>query len=69
MARLLTLMILVVIPTAVFAKGECDSDMEKFCKGIDKRPEMTACLEKHDSELSPECKASREAGRPRKDAK
>jgi hypothetical protein len=61
MARLIALIIAIVIPTAVVAKGECDGDMKKFCKDIDNRPEMTACLKQHEAELSPACKAAREA--------
>lgn len=61
MKRLIVLIIAILVPTAVVAKGECNDDVEKFCKGIDAKPQLTACMEQHDAELSPACRAARAA--------
>jgi hypothetical protein len=36
MRYLLTLLIALLIPTAVLAKGECRDDRKKFCAGMQK---------------------------------
>jgi hypothetical protein len=63
MKRLIVLIIAILVPTAVVAKnaGECQDDMEKFCKGITASAELHACMAQHDAELSPACKAVRDA--------
>jgi hypothetical protein len=68
MRYLLVLIIALLIPSAVFAKGECKEDKHKFCKGMDKA-ELKACFKEHETELSEACKASREAKAKAKRAK
>jgi hypothetical protein len=58
MKRLIVLIIAILIPTAVVAKGECDTDLEKFCKSV---AEAGPCMAQHEAELSPACRAAREA--------
>jgi hypothetical protein len=68
MRYLLMLVIALLIPSAVLAKGECREDKHKFCKGMDKT-ELKACFKEHEGELSETCKASREAKAKAKQAK
>jgi hypothetical protein len=63
MKYFVVLIIAFVIPTAVIAKGACEPDVEKFCKGLAKGPQVTTCLNQHEAELAPACKAAREAAR------
>ena len=63
MKHVVVLIIAFLIPTAVIAKGACESDVEKFCKGLEKGPRVEACLDQHEAELEPGCKAVREAGK------
>ena len=37
----------------------CAEDAEKFCKDV-KAKDVETCLDQHQAELSPACKASRE---------
>ena len=60
MKYLLTVFIILLIPTASFAKGECKEDRNKFCQGLEKA-ELRDCLKKHQAELSAECKTRIEA--------
>ena len=60
MRYLLTLLIALLIPTAVLAKGECRDDRKKFCAGREKT-ELWACLKKHEAEVSAPCKSKLEA--------
>jgi hypothetical protein len=60
MKYLLTLLIVLLIPTAALAKGECKEEKEKFCAGLDKK-EARACLRKHEAELGAACKTKIEA--------
>ena len=62
MRYLTALMIGVLIPTAVIAKGECKDDRKKFCKDVmEAKGDVGGCLDKHMAELSEACKAQREA--------
>ena len=40
-------------------KNPCKADVEKFCKDLKVGQGVRSCLKKHESELSPECKAAR----------
>ena len=57
MKCLIVLVVAMLIPAAALAKGECRDDLEKFCKGVQGPKE--ACLDQHQSELSPACQARR----------
>jgi hypothetical protein len=63
MKHVVVLIIALLIPTAVIAKGACEPDVEKFCKGLEKGPKVGACLDQHEAELDAACKAAREAGK------
>lgn len=63
MRRVIVLVAALLIPTAVFAKSKCADDVEKFCKDITDRGQMSACMDQHQSELSPACQAVREASK------
>jgi hypothetical protein len=56
MKHLIVLTIVLLIPTAAMAKGECKADREKFCKAA---AHVGACLDEHKAELSEACKAKR----------
>jgi hypothetical protein len=56
MKYLATLLVVLLIPTAALAKGECKEDKQKFCVGLSKN-ELWGCLNKHEAELSGPCKA------------
>ena len=60
MKYLLTLFIVLVIPTAALAKGECKEERKKFCSELEKK-ELWACLTKHEAELGAPCKTKLEA--------
>src|SRR5262245_4441014 len=60
--RLMALLIVLLIPTAAMAKGECKQDKQKFCQDvIEATGDVGACLKQHTAELSEACKALREA--------
>lgn len=41
--------------------GACKSDVEKFCKGVERgEGRIISCLKSHSEELSPECKAKKQ---------
>jgi hypothetical protein len=61
MKRLIVLVVALLIPSGVFAKSECGADVEKFCKDMKEKSQIQACLDQHQSELSPACQARREA--------
>ena len=60
MKYLLTLLIVLLIPTAALAKGECKEERRKFCAGMVKK-ELWDCLSKHEAELGAPCKTKIEA--------
>jgi hypothetical protein len=55
MKYLLTLLFVLLIPTAALAKGECKEERKKFCAGLEKK-EVWTCLRKHEAELGDPCK-------------
>jgi hypothetical protein len=61
MKHVVVLVIAFLIPTAASAKGACESDVEKFCKGLERGPKVATCLDQHEAELEPACKAARAA--------
>jgi hypothetical protein len=60
MKQLLTLLIVLLIPTAALAKGECRDERKKFCAGMVKK-QLWDCLRKHEAELGAPCKTKIEA--------
>ena len=60
MKHLLTLLIVLLIPTAALAKGECRDDRKKLCAGMVKK-QLWDCLRKHEAELGAPCKTKIEA--------
>ena len=60
MKHLLTLLIVLLIPTAALAKGECRDERKKFCAGMVKK-QLWDCLRKHEAELGAPCKTKIEA--------
>ena len=60
MKYLLTLLIVLLIPTAALAKGECKEERKKFCAGMVKK-QLWHCLSKHEAELGAPCKTKIEA--------
>jgi hypothetical protein len=60
MKYLLTLLTVLLIPTAALAKGECKEERKKFCAGMVKK-ELWHCLSKHEAELGAPCKTKIEA--------
>jgi hypothetical protein len=65
----MALVMALVVPTVVMAKGECKEDKRKFCKDVfEAKGDMGACLEKHLSELSEACK-TKLAAKSKKPAK
>jgi hypothetical protein len=60
MKYLLMLLVVLLIPTAALAKGECKEERKKFCPELVKK-EAWACLSKHEAELGGPCKAKLEA--------
>ena len=62
MKYLLTLFIVLLIPSAAFARGECKEERQKFCAGVE-RPHLRACLTKHEAQLGAPCKSRLEKTR------
>ena len=60
MKYLLTLLMVLLIPTAALAKGECKEERKKFCSGM-ARNQLWHCLSKHEAELGAPCKTKIEA--------
>jgi hypothetical protein len=60
MKYLLALLIVLLIPTAALAKGECKEERKKFCAGMVKK-ELWDCLSKYEAELGAPCKTKIEA--------
>jgi hypothetical protein len=60
MKYLLTLLIVLLIPTASLAKGECKEERKKFCAGMVKK-QLWHCLSKHEAVLGAPCKTKIEA--------
>jgi hypothetical protein len=60
MKHLLTLLIVLLIPTAALAKGECKEERKQFCAGMVKK-HLWHCLSNHEAELGAPCKAKIEA--------
>ena len=60
MKYLLTLLVVLLIPSAALAKGECKEEKTKFCPELEKK-ELRACLSKHEAELGATCKEKLEA--------
>ena len=60
MKYLLTLFIILVIPTAALAKGECREERKKFCPELEKK-ELWTCLSERKAELGAPCKMKLEA--------
>ena len=55
MKHLLTLLIVLLIPTAALAKGECRDERKKFCAGMVKK-QLSDSMRKHEAELGAPCK-------------
>ena len=60
MKYLLTLLMVLLIPTAALAKGECKEERKKFCAGMVKK-QLWHCLGNHEAELGASCKTRIEA--------
>ena len=60
MKYLLTFLMVLLIPTAALAKGECKEERKKFCSGM-ARNQLWHCLSKHEAELGAPCKTKIEA--------
>ena len=59
--RLMMVLLIVLVPTIAWAKGECKQDKQKFCKDVvEAKGDVGNCLDKHLSELSEACKTKRE---------
>ena len=55
----LSFLTLLVSPALAWDPGACQADVEKLCKKVKMgEGRIKACLEKHASELSTECKAN-----------
>ena len=59
MKYLLILLVVLMMPTAALAKGECKEEKKKFCAGVEKK-ELWACLGKHEAEVGAPCKTKLE---------
>jgi len=47
----------IAVPTAAFAKGECQDNVQKFCRDVaGEKGAVVACLQQHMAELSEACK-------------
>ena len=56
MKHLMVLVIALLVPTSVMAKGECDEDKQKLCKeAIEAQGDVGACLDQHMAELLLPC--------------
>jgi hypothetical protein len=65
--KYLVFAIMLLLPVAALAKGECRADKEKFCADIVKADgDVGACLEQHKAELSEACLKKREANEAEK---
>ena len=60
MKYLLTFLMVLLIPTAALAKGECKEERKKFCAGMVKK-QLWHCLSKHEAELGAPSKTKIEA--------
>jgi hypothetical protein len=59
--RLIMALLIVLVPSVSFAKGECKEDKKKFCKDVvEAKGDVGDCLEKHLSELSEACKTKQQ---------
>jgi hypothetical protein len=59
--KFLMALMIALVPTASFAKGECKADKHKFCKHvIAAKGDVGACLNRHMAELSEACKSKRD---------
>jgi hypothetical protein len=67
MKYVVALIIAVLVPTGVSAKGACEPDVEKFCNGLERGAKLTACLREHEAELEPGCKAMLQTGKNSKE--
>ena len=48
MKHLMVLTIALLIPAAAMAKGECEDDVQKFCKDVaGEKGAVVACLQQH----------------------
>jgi Cysteine rich repeat len=57
MKHLMVLIIALLIPAAAMAKGECQDDVQRFCKNVgEAKGAIVACLQQHVAELSEACK-------------
>ena len=57
MKHRMVLTIALLIPAAAMAKGECEDDVQKFCKNVGQaKGAVVACLQQHMAELSEACK-------------
>jgi hypothetical protein len=62
MRFLIVLTVALLVPAAAMAGGECREELQKFCKEqVEAKQGLGACLDQHEAELSPECKANRAA--------
>ena len=65
-AAILCMVLMNGMPANAQAKNPCADDAAKFCKDV--KPgggRLAKCLKQHESELSPECKASHEKAKAR----
>ena len=57
MKHLMVLTIALLIPATAMAKGDCQDDVQKFCKDVgETKGAVVACLQQHMAELSEACK-------------
>ena len=57
MKHLMVLIIALLIPAAAMAKGECQDDVQRFCKNVgEAKGAVVACLQQHMAELGEACK-------------
>jgi hypothetical protein len=53
----MVLIIALLIPAAAMAKGECQDDVQRFCKNVgEAKGAVAACLQQYMAELSEACK-------------
>jgi hypothetical protein len=60
MMKYLLVLVMLLIPTAALAKGECKQEKKKLCAGLEKK-ELWTCLSEHEAELGNPCKTKLEA--------
>jgi hypothetical protein len=58
--KYLLVLVMLLMPTAALAKGECKQEKKKFCAGLEKK-QLWACLSEHEAELGNPCKTKLEA--------